>query len=83
MARFENAHGLWTGDAFGNEWPLAWELIDCREEGGGFEVYTDDGKGNGDFIAQFDDRSAAEQLCEQLRSAQSYAEVYAIETGQA
>lgn len=71
-AQYQNRHGLWGGDAFGHEWPLGWTIwLSDR----GWEVYEDDGRGNGDFVAAFDSESEAEACCRRLADATTYADV--------
>lgn len=51
--------GEWDGDSFGNEWPVHYVLYRTTDDSGGefhgrecFDLYSDDGAGNGDFIAR-------------------------------
>lgn len=45
--------GGWDGDASGNEWECG-VAIHRGEDRGAFELYEDDGHGNGDYISTHD-----------------------------
>ena len=43
----------YDGDEWGNEWELGFCVFTQPNEQGFFEVYEDDGKGNGNQVAEF------------------------------
>jgi hypothetical protein len=61
--KFEQIHqvrtGLWDGDSFGHEWQI---YLTAYETDSGFELYKDDGRGNGDFFASTYTRGNAIEL---------------------
>jgi hypothetical protein len=70
--RFVSEQGFWDGDEWGNEWKLGWTVHPSQDECEGFEVYEDDGKGNGDFVAHFVTQEAAEEFCRTLARAETH-----------
>lgn len=57
----------WTSDADGlHAWNLGWIVYANLDGLGGFVVYEDDGRGNGDYVGDFDLLEAAALCCDRL-----------------
>lgn len=67
-AKGEN--GRWDGDEFGNEWDCGFRIFDASDdaESLGWDLYTDDGAGNGDFLGTFSSLMEAKQAAEDFDS---------------
>lgn len=56
--------GRWNGDAFGNEWVCGYCIYSVLDELSGqtvFELYEDDGNGNGDLLGTFSSLAFAQR----------------------
>lgn len=43
----------WDGDAFGNEWEMGYSVYAPADGETFWDVYEDDGRGNGNFVKAF------------------------------
>lgn len=76
-----NANGLWNGDDFGNEWPLGWRAYPPESpDQTGYQIYSDDGYGNGEYHGHLDTAEQVDELFNLLRNAVGYEDVNAILT---
>lgn len=63
-----NTVGAFDGDDAGHEWPIGWSVLQPVAPANAFELYEDDGHGNGDFVAVFLSRWAAQRHAAKLNA---------------